>query len=137
MPTFSTFSHTQHDLRLRKGPATLRAFNRRSFHWRILMNATRNQLRCLYGTSRELPTTGLNAHGLALLSMIDSYIETYQRNHNSYPPAISLNQKQLNLLAKSARLAGLELSELTHRGVSFHLIEESPETGRPGNTPQF
>ena len=101
------------------------------------MNATRNQLRCLYGTSIELPTTGLDAHGLALLSMIDSYIETYQRNHNSYPPAISLNQKQWNVLNKFARLAGLELSELSHRGISFHLIEESPETGRPGNTSEF
>jgi hypothetical protein len=101
------------------------------------MNATRNQLRCPYGTSRELPTTGLGTRGLALLSMIDSYIETYQRSHNSYPPAISLNQKQWNLLAKSARLAGLELSELTHRGISFHLIEESPEAGSPGNTSQF
>jgi hypothetical protein len=101
------------------------------------MNATRNQLRCPYGTSRELPTTGLRTRGLALLSMIDGYLETYQRNHKCYPPAISLNQKQWNVLTKSAQLTGLELSELTHRGISFHLVEESPEAGRPGITPQF
>jgi hypothetical protein len=105
------------------------------FHWRILMNATWNQLRRLYGTSGELPTTGLRTRGLALLQMIDGYLETYHRNHKCYPPTISLNQKQWNLLTKSAQLTGLELSELTHRGVSFHLVEESPEAGRPGNTP--
>ena len=101
------------------------------------MKATRNQLRCPYGTSRELPTTGLRTRGLALLSMIDGYLETCQRNHKCYPPAISLNQKQWNLLDKSAQLAGLELSELTHRGISFHLVEESPEAGRPKSTPQI
>ena len=94
-------------------------------------------MRCPYGTSRELPTTGLRTRGLALLSMIDGYLETYQRNHKCYPPAISLNQKQWNLLDKSAQLAGLELSELTHRGTSFHLVEESPEVSNPGITPQF
>ena len=101
------------------------------------MSAIRNQLRCLYGTSRELPTTGLRTRGLALLSMIDGYLETYQRNHKCYPPAISLNQKQWNVLTKSAQLTGLELSELTHRGISFHLVEESPEAGTLGITPQF
>jgi hypothetical protein len=101
------------------------------------MSAIRNQLRYLYGTSRELPTTGLRTRGLALLSMIDAYFETYQRNHKCYPPTISLNQKQWNLLTKSAQLTGLELSELTHRGISFHLVEESPEAGSPGITPQF
>jgi hypothetical protein len=101
------------------------------------MSAIRNQLRCPYGTSRELPTTGLGTHGLALLSMIDSYIETYQLNQNPRPPAISLNRKQWDLLTKSTQLAGLELGELTHRGISFHLVEESPEAGSPGITPQF
>jgi hypothetical protein len=94
-------------------------------------------MRCSYGTSRELPTTGLSTRGLALLSIIDHYIETYRVNYKCVPPVISLNQKQWNELTKSAQLAGLELSELTYRGISFHLVEESPETGRPGNTPQF
>jgi hypothetical protein len=89
------------------------------------------------GTSRELPTTGLNAHGLALLSMIDSYIETYRLNHKCCPPAISLNQKQWNLLTKSAQFAGSELSKSTRHGISFHLVEESPEAGRPKNTPHI
>ena len=52
------------------------------------MNATRNQLRCLYGPSKELPTTGLKNRGLALLSLIDDYLETYQHNQKCYPPAI-------------------------------------------------
>jgi hypothetical protein len=106
-------------------------------NYRISEPNARNQLRCPYGTSRELPTTGLNAHGLELLSMIDGYLDTCQRNHKCYPPAISLNQKKWNVLTKSAQLTGLELSELTHRGISFHLVEESPEADRPGNTPQF
>lgn len=100
------------------------------------MSATRNQLRCPSGTSNELPTTGLKTRGLALLSMIDGYLETYQCNHKCYPPAISLNQKQWNELTKSAQLTGLELSELTYRGISFNLVAESPEAGRPGNTAQ-
>ena len=69
--------------------------------------------------------------------MIDGYLETYQRNYKCYPPAISLNQKQWNVLAKSAQLAGLKLSELTYRSIRFHLVEESPEAGRPGSTQQF
>jgi N-acetylneuraminic acid mutarotase len=101
------------------------------------MSATRNQLRCSNGTSKELPTTGLRTRGLALLSMIDGYLKIYLRNQKCYPPAISLNQKQWNVLTKSTQLTGLELNELTYRGIRFHLIEESPETGRPGNTPQF
>ena len=101
------------------------------------MNATRNQLRCLYGTSRELPTTGLSTRGLALLSIIDHYIETYRVNHKCDPPAISLNQKQRNMLSKSAQLAGSELSKFTRHGISLHWVEESPEAGRPKNTPQI
>jgi len=101
------------------------------------MKATKTQLCCPYGTPRELPTTGLGKRGLALLSMIDGYLETYHRNHKCYPPAISLNQKQWNELTKSAQLTGLKLSELTYRGISFQLVEESPEAGRPGNTQQF
>jgi hypothetical protein len=101
------------------------------------MNTTMGQLRRLYDSSREHATTGLKVRGLALLSMIDGYLETYQRNHKCYPPAISLNQKQWNVLTKSAQLTGLELSELTYRGISFHLVEELPEAGRPRNTPQF
>ncbi len=69
--------------------------------------------------------------------MIDGYLETHQRNYKCYPPAISLNQKQWNVLTKSAQLTGLELSELTHHGVSFHRVEESPEAGRPKNAPQI
>jgi len=98
------------------------------------MSATRSQLRCPYGTSKELPTTGLGTRGLALLSMIDGYLKTYQRNHKCYPPAISLNQKQWNVLTKSTQLTGLEFNELTYRGIRFHLVEESPEAGKPGNT---
>ncbi len=94
-------------------------------------------MRCQYDTSRELPTTGLGTPELALLSMIDDYLETCQHNHKRYPPAISLNQKQWNVLTKPAQLTGLELSELTYRGISFHLVTELPEAGRPGNTPQF
>ena len=101
------------------------------------MNTTMGQLRCPYGTSRELPTTGLSTRGLALLSMIDDYIETYRLNHKCDPPAISVNQKQRNMLSKSAQLAGSELSKFTRHGISFHWVEESPEAGRPKNTPQI
>ena len=101
------------------------------------MNATRNPSRYEYGSSRELPTTGLRKYGLAVLSTIDCYLETYERNRICYPPTISLNQKQWDELTKSAELAGLELSELTYRGISFHLVAESPEADWPGNTPQF
>ena len=101
------------------------------------MSDTWNQLRCPSDTSNELPTTGLRARGLALLSMIDSYLEAYRRNHKCYPPAISLNQKQWNELTKSAQLTGLELSELTYRGISFNLVEKSPGAGRPGNKAQI
>ena len=98
------------------------------------MNTTMDQLRRLYGISREPPTTGLR---MAPLSMIDGHLETYQRNYKCYPAAISLNQKQWELLTKSAQLAGLELIELSYRSIRFHLVEESPVTGRPGNKQQF
>lgn len=101
------------------------------------MKTTKTQIFCPYGTPRELPTTGLGVRGLALLSTIDGYLRTYQRNLKCYPPAISLSQKQWNLLAKSAQLTGLELGKFTYRGINFHLIEESPEAERPRNTPQF
>jgi hypothetical protein len=101
------------------------------------MNTTMGQLRRLNDSSRELATSGLKVRGLALLSMIDGYLKTYQRNYKRYPPAISLNQKQWNLLGKSAQLVGLELSELTHCGISFHLVEESPEVGSSGIASQF
>ena len=65
------------------------------------------------------------------------YIETYRLNHKCDPPAISLNQKQRNMLSKSAQLAGSELSKFTRHGISFHWVEESPEAGRPKNTPQI
>ena len=104
---------------------------------RYYAKTTRNQLRCLYGTPRELPTTGLGTRGLALLSIIDHYIATYRLNHKCDPPTISLNQKQWNLLDKSAQLAGSELSKFTRHGISFHWVEESPEAGRPKNTPQI
>ena len=101
------------------------------------MKTTKTQMYCPYGTPRELPTTGLGARGLALLSMIDGYLENYQRNGKCYPPAISLNQKQWNELTKSTQLTGLELSEFTYRGINFHLIKESPQPGRSGHTSQF
>jgi len=87
-------------------------------------------MRCPYGTSRELPTTGLSTRGLALLSIIDHRV-----NYKCDPPAISLNQKQRNMLGKSAQLTGSELSKFTRHGISFHWVEESPEAGRPRNTP--
>ena len=93
------------------------------------MNSTRNQLRCPYDTSRELPTTGLGTPELALLSIIDHYIETYRVNYKCDPPAISLNQKQRKMLSNSAQLAGPELSKFTRHGISFHWVEESPEAG--------
>jgi len=94
-------------------------------------------MRCPYGTSRELPTTGLSTRGMALLSIIDHYFETYRVNYKCDPPAISLNQKQRNMLSKSAQSAGSELSKFTRHGISFHWVEESPEAGRPKNTPQI
>ncbi len=94
-------------------------------------------MRCPYGTSRELPTTGLSTRGLTLLSIIDHNIETYRVNYKCDPPAISLNQKQRNMLSKSAQLAGSELSKFTRHGISFHWVEESPEADRPKNTPQI
>jgi hypothetical protein len=101
------------------------------------MSAIRNQLRCPYGTSRELPTTGLGTRGLALLSMIDDYLETYRVNYKCDPPAISLNQKQRNMLGKPVQLTGSELSKFTRHGISLHWVEESPEAGRPKDTPQI
>ena len=94
-------------------------------------------MRCLYGTSRELPTTGLGTRGLALLSMIDDYLETYRVNYKCDPPAISLNQKQRNMLDKPVQLTGSELSKFTRHGISLHWVEESPEAGRPKDTPQI
>jgi hypothetical protein len=93
--------------------------------------------RQLYAPSIVARSTGLGTPELALLSMIDDYTETYRLNHKCDPPAISLNQKQRNMLSKSAQLAGSELSKFTRHGISFHWVEESPEAGRPKNTPQI
>ena len=86
-------------------------------------------MRCPYGTSRELPTTGLSTRGLALLSIIDHYIETYRVNCKCDPPVISLNQQQRNMLSESAQLAGSELSKFTRHGISLNWVEESPAAG--------
>jgi len=90
-------------------------------------------MRCLYGTSRELPTTGLSTRGLALLSIIDGYLETHQRNYQRDPPVISLSPRQWKLLETGLETTDLELGDCTYRGIRLRQVEESPGAGKPGN----
>jgi len=90
-------------------------------------------MRCPYGTLRELPTTGLSTRGLSLLSIIDSYLETYQRNYQRDPPVISLSPRQWKLLETGLETTDLELGDCTYRGIRLRQVEESPGAGKPGN----
>ena len=90
-------------------------------------------MRCPYGTSRELPTTGLSTRGLSLLSIIDGYLKTHQSNYQRDPPAISLFPRQWKLLEAGLETTDLELGDCTYRGIRLRQVEESPGDGKPGN----
>jgi len=82
---------------------------------------------------KELPTTGLKKRALTLLSQLDQYMNTHQRNYQQKPSIISLSPRQWKLLETGLEKTDLELGDCTYRGIRLRQVEESPDAGRPGN----
>jgi hypothetical protein len=82
---------------------------------------------------KELPITGLKKRALTLLSQLDQFMDTHQRNYQRDPPVISLFPQQWKLLETGLETTDLELGDCTYRGIRLRQVEESPGAGRPGN----